>query len=178
MRVILNTINWRWIVSHALSVVSSRLLQQFIRKVSDSRCRLHQVIMCLCLMEEWRWRFCLQAAQGGGHRTLLYGHAILLRHSFSGMVGELSFVIRSAWPSAGCVNVSCFVLQYLTCLKTSRSMTDKLSFDVGLQEDSTGEVWCSGWNCTVSLWIHSVSGLQWRSVFSRWGLLVDDPSCV
>uniref|UniRef100_A0A673ZPM0 Ryanodine receptor 3 n=1 Tax=Salmo trutta TaxID=8032 RepID=A0A673ZPM0_SALTR len=53
------------------------------------------------------------AAQGGGHRTLLYGHAILLRHSFSGM--------------------------YLTCLKTSRSLTDKLSFDVGLQEDSIGE---------------------------------------
>uniref|UniRef100_W5N4D0 Ryanodine receptor 3 n=1 Tax=Lepisosteus oculatus TaxID=7918 RepID=W5N4D0_LEPOC len=53
------------------------------------------------------------AAQGGGHRTLLYGHAILLRHSFSGM--------------------------YLTCLTTSRSQTDKLSFDVGLQEDATGE---------------------------------------
>ncbi|KAG7250102.1 hypothetical protein CRUP_014849, partial [Coryphaenoides rupestris] len=45
----------------------------------------------------------LQAGQGGGHRTLLYGHAILLRHSFSSM--------------------------YLTCLKTSRSLTDKLSFD-------------------------------------------------
>uniref|UniRef100_A0A8I5R935 Ryanodine receptor 3 n=1 Tax=Papio anubis TaxID=9555 RepID=A0A8I5R935_PAPAN len=28
------------------------------------------------------------AAQGGGHRTLLYGHAILLRHSFSGMVSS------------------------------------------------------------------------------------------
>ncbi|XP_066532570.1 ryanodine receptor 3 [Hoplias malabaricus] len=53
------------------------------------------------------------AGQGGGHRTLLYGHAILLRHSFSGM--------------------------YMACLKTSRSLTDKLSFDVGLQEDSTGE---------------------------------------
>ncbi|KAI7804180.1 putative ryanodine receptor 3-like [Triplophysa rosa] len=53
------------------------------------------------------------AAHSAGHRTLLYGHAILLRHSFSGM--------------------------YLNCLKTSRSMTDKLSFDVGLQEDSTGE---------------------------------------
>ncbi|XP_061609074.1 ryanodine receptor 3 isoform X2 [Phyllopteryx taeniolatus] len=53
------------------------------------------------------------AGQGGGHRTLLYGHAILLRHSFSGM--------------------------YLTCLKTSRSLTDKLSFDVGLQVDSIGE---------------------------------------
>ncbi|TRY83564.1 hypothetical protein DNTS_016272, partial [Danionella cerebrum] len=47
------------------------------------------------------------ATQGGGHRTLLYGHAILLRHSFSAM--------------------------------TSRSITDKLSFDVGLQEDSIGE---------------------------------------
>uniref|UniRef100_A0A3Q3WQW7 Uncharacterized protein n=2 Tax=Mola mola TaxID=94237 RepID=A0A3Q3WQW7_MOLML len=53
------------------------------------------------------------AGQGGGHRTLLYGHAILLRHSFSNM--------------------------YLTCLKTSRSLTDKLSFDVGLQEHSKGE---------------------------------------
>lgn len=27
-----------------------------------------------------------QAAQSGGHKTLLYGHAILLRHSFSSMV--------------------------------------------------------------------------------------------
>ncbi|XP_064847730.1 ryanodine receptor 3-like [Oncorhynchus masou masou] len=60
-----------------------------------------------------QWRLLRRAAQGGGHRTLLYGHAILLRHSFSGM--------------------------YLTCLKTSRSLTDKLSFDVGLQEDSIGE---------------------------------------
>ncbi|XP_056620483.1 ryanodine receptor 3 [Triplophysa dalaica] len=58
-------------------------------------------------------RFIRRAAQGGGHRTLLYGHAILLRHSFSGM--------------------------FLTCLKTSRSLTDKLSFDVGLREVSTGE---------------------------------------
>uniref|UniRef100_A0A8D0HWE0 Ryanodine receptor 3 n=1 Tax=Sphenodon punctatus TaxID=8508 RepID=A0A8D0HWE0_SPHPU len=51
--------------------------------------------------------------QGGGHRTLLYGHAILLRHSFSGM--------------------------YLTCLTTSRSQTDKLAFDVGLRENAAGE---------------------------------------
>ncbi|XP_077442696.1 ryanodine receptor 3 [Stigmatopora argus] len=58
-------------------------------------------------------RLIKKGGQGGGHRTLLYGHAILLRHSFSGM--------------------------YLTCLKTSRSLTDKLSFDVGLQEDSIGE---------------------------------------
>ncbi|RVE65286.1 hypothetical protein OJAV_G00133840 [Oryzias javanicus] len=54
-----------------------------------------------------------ESSQGGGHRTLLYGHAILLRHHHSGM--------------------------YLSCLTTSRSLTDKLAFDVGLQEDSTGE---------------------------------------
>ncbi|TRZ10478.1 hypothetical protein HGM15179_016619, partial [Zosterops borbonicus] len=52
-------------------------------------------------------------SEGGGHRTLLYGHAILLRHSHSGM--------------------------YLCCLTTSRSVTDKLAFDVGLQKDATGE---------------------------------------
>lgn len=34
-----------------------------------------------------------QTAQGGGHRTLLYGHAILLRHSYSGMVSRhLDFI--------------------------------------------------------------------------------------
>ncbi|XP_053461557.1 ryanodine receptor 1 isoform X2 [Nycticebus coucang] len=55
----------------------------------------------------------VESSQGGGHRTLLYGHAILLRHAHSRM--------------------------YLSCLTTSRSMTDKLAFDVGLQEDATGE---------------------------------------
>uniref|UniRef100_A0A8C2U1P0 Ryanodine receptor 2 n=1 Tax=Coturnix japonica TaxID=93934 RepID=A0A8C2U1P0_COTJA len=61
-------------------------------------------------LSEW---FSVISAQGGGHRTLLYGHAILLRHSYSGM--------------------------YLCCLSTSRSSMDKLAFDVGLQEDTTGE---------------------------------------
>ncbi|XP_043914983.1 ryanodine receptor 2 [Protopterus annectens] len=60
-----------------------------------------------------KWKFMMKTAQGGGHRTLLYGHAILLRHSYSGM--------------------------YLCCLSTSRSSTDKLAFDVGLQDDTTGE---------------------------------------
>uniref|UniRef100_A0A8C3VGE5 Ryanodine receptor 3 n=1 Tax=Catharus ustulatus TaxID=91951 RepID=A0A8C3VGE5_CATUS len=58
-----------------------------------------------------KWK--IQFAQGGGHRTLLYGHAILLRHSFSEM--------------------------YLTCLTSSRSQTDKLAFDVGLRENAAGE---------------------------------------
>nr|XP_015218325.1 PREDICTED: ryanodine receptor 2 isoform X6 [Lepisosteus oculatus] len=60
-----------------------------------------------------KWKFMMKTAQGGGHRTLLYGHAVLLRHSYSGM--------------------------YLCCLSTSRSSTDKLAFDVGLQENTTGE---------------------------------------
>ncbi|XP_050784274.1 ryanodine receptor 1 isoform X2 [Gopherus flavomarginatus] len=54
-----------------------------------------------------------ESSQGGGHRTLLYGHAILLRHYHSAM--------------------------YLSCLTTSRSLMDKLAFDVGLQEDASGE---------------------------------------
>ncbi|XP_069116591.1 ryanodine receptor-like isoform X2 [Argopecten irradians] len=47
-----------------------------------------------------------------GHRTLLYGHAVLLRHLHSNM--------------------------YLSCLSTSSS-NDKLAFDVGLQETAHGE---------------------------------------
>lgn len=41
---------------------------------------------CFNLLLLGRGVFLPQAVQGGGHRTLLYGHAILLRHSFSGMV--------------------------------------------------------------------------------------------
>ncbi|XP_041105563.1 ryanodine receptor 2-like [Polyodon spathula] len=63
--------------------------------------------------EKAEGKFMMKTAHGGGHRTLLYGHAVLLRHSYSGM--------------------------YLCCLSTSRSSTDKLAFDVGLQEDTTGE---------------------------------------
>lgn len=41
----------------------------------------------------------MQSAQGGGHRTLLYGHAILLRHSYSGMVsGRLGFTSPMVLP--------------------------------------------------------------------------------
>ncbi|XP_062831265.1 ryanodine receptor 2 isoform X6 [Anolis carolinensis] len=65
------------------------------------------------LVDMEKWKFMMKSAQGGGHRTLLYGHAILLRHSYSGM--------------------------YLCCLSTSRTSMDKLAFDVGLQENTTGE---------------------------------------
>ncbi|XP_028834345.1 ryanodine receptor 3 isoform X8 [Denticeps clupeoides] len=86
-----------FVLEQSLSV---RALQEMLAKTAQNNDRLLR-----------------KAVQGGGHRTLLYGHAILLRHSFSGM--------------------------YLTCLKTSRSQTDKLSFDVGLQEDSTASLFLS-----------------------------------
>ena len=41
--------------------------------------------------------------------------------------------------------------QYLACLKTSRSQTDKLSFDVGLQEDSTGKRTPLAWFAFIRL---------------------------
>lgn len=50
---------------------------------------------------------------GGSSRTLLYGHAVLLRHGHSKM--------------------------YLACLSSTSSSSDKLAFDVGLQEHSQGE---------------------------------------
>lgn len=60
------------------------------------------------------------------------GRFLLIKPSFF----MEDFCSRLVWDTD-----SCFTLQYLTCLKTSRSLTDKLSFDVGLQEDSVGTVW-------------------------------------
>lgn len=68
-----------------------------------------------------------------GHRTLLYGHAVLLRHVNSDMVGLEIFIVP---------HVRCFLMngwfQYLTTLDTSSS-SDKLAFDVGLRETAQGE---------------------------------------
>ncbi|XP_062257090.1 ryanodine receptor 2 [Platichthys flesus] len=54
-----------------------------------------------------------EVGAGGNHRTLLYGQAVLFLHFYSGM--------------------------YLSCLSSSQSSSDKLAFDVGLQEDKAGE---------------------------------------
>ncbi|TRY95484.1 hypothetical protein DNTS_003975, partial [Danionella cerebrum] len=52
--------------------------------------------------------------EAAGRRTLLYGQAVLFRHGYSDM--------------------------YLSCLSTSGLSSDKLAFDVGLKEDTKGEV--------------------------------------
>lgn len=54
-----------------------------------------------------------ETAATGGSRTLLYGHAVLLRHGYSKM--------------------------HLACLSSTSSSSDKLAFDVGLQEQNQGE---------------------------------------
>lgn len=54
-----------------------------------------------------------ETSTGGGSKTLLYGHAVLLRHGYSKM--------------------------YLACLSSTSSSSDKLAFDVGLQEENQGE---------------------------------------
>lgn len=40
--------------------------------------------------------FVMQSSQGGGHRTLLYGHAILLRHCHSDMVSRI-MLCKDSW---------------------------------------------------------------------------------
>lgn len=54
-----------------------------------------------------------ETAATGGSRTLLYGHAVLLRHGYSKM--------------------------HLACLSSTSSSSDKLAFDVGLQEQNQGK---------------------------------------
>lgn len=44
-----------------------------------------------------------QSSQGGGHRTLLYGHAILLKHTHSSMVS--TFTVKYAATAALCCPV-------------------------------------------------------------------------
>ena len=47
----------------------------------------------------------LQAGQSG-HRTLLYGHAVLLRHSHSNMVRGQLFIIHQTLQRSGEANAS------------------------------------------------------------------------
>ena len=71
---------------------------------------------------------------GSGHKTLLYGNAILLRHCNSDMVTFSNYtLVKKFW-----IDVHLWFTQYLACLSSSSS-NDKLAFDVGLQEQSEGE---------------------------------------
>uniref|UniRef100_A0A3Q2YEG7 Ryanodine receptor 1a (skeletal) n=1 Tax=Hippocampus comes TaxID=109280 RepID=A0A3Q2YEG7_HIPCM len=96
--------------SNAQNVPPDLAICCFILEQSLSVRALQEMLSNTSAVDLDKW-----SSQGGGHRTLLYGHAILLKHTHSSM--------------------------YLSCLTTSRSLTDKLAFDVGLQEDSTEACW-------------------------------------
>lgn len=55
----------------------------------------------------------------------------------SSPLSSTSIILSILWSACHLTNL--LSLQYLSCLTTSRSLTDKLAFDVGLQEDSTGD---------------------------------------
>ncbi len=119
----------------------------------------HFTLLLLCLLMS-RIMLCdcdLQVGAGGSHRTLLYGQAVLFLHSYSGMVSQLDMMqiwIRrfQSYFTNSFINffkifvhmfteiyIYCsFHPQYLSCLSSSQSSTDKLAFDVGLQEDKAG----------------------------------------
>uniref|UniRef100_A0A5S6Q0N4 MIR domain-containing protein n=1 Tax=Trichuris muris TaxID=70415 RepID=A0A5S6Q0N4_TRIMR len=73
---------------------------------------IHQALSVRALREMMSCDTPGTAGSSSSHRTLLYGHAVQLRHVLSTM--------------------------YLTCLSTS-SATDKLAFDVGLCESDSSE---------------------------------------
>ncbi len=70
------------------------------------------------------------------------------------------------------------MMQYLSCLTTSRSLTDKLAFDVGLREESTGVLFLVDCyhKCTCK---YTKEKSDWKmSLSSRWGMLVDHSPCI
>ncbi len=77
----------------------------------------------------------------GGHRTLLYGHAVQLKHTQSGHVSWTSISgrmrINQSIISKFQKPILSTPLQFLSCLSSSTS-SDKLAFDVGLQESNEG----------------------------------------
>lgn len=88
---------------------------------------------------------------GGSHRTLLYGQAVLFLHSYSGMVSCKGIVLHVQISQNAQLIISpnyfkeinyssqyFFHSQYLSCLSSSQSPSDKLAFNVGLQVDKGG----------------------------------------
>lgn len=62
---------------------------------------------------------------------------------------------------------SALIPQYLTCLTTSRSQTDKLAFDVGLREHATGK---STHPRSVDQWDLGLGGLEKEAGCKSFGI--------
>lgn len=74
----------------------------------------------------------LQAAHSGGHKTLLYGHAILLRHSFSSMVRDGTRLPPIAGLPTPCLDVNFGDLNWKRVMKTPEKVlhTFEVVFDL------------------------------------------------
>lgn len=68
----------------------------------------------------------------------------------NGKTGQFHHIYLLPSTLTGHIINTILFLQYLSCLTTSRSLTDKLAFDVGLQEDSIGNG-----QPGKSLWAHN-----------------------
>lgn len=105
--------------------------------------RFHQILseyICLNTPEVW---FNKSVVSAGGSQRRTQNITVRSRHPPQTLLqwnGEETLISHAKILNfTSSVTQLALVFQYLTCLKTSRSMTDKLSFDVGLQEDSTGK---------------------------------------
>uniref|UniRef100_A0A3B3E088 Inositol 1,4,5-trisphosphate/ryanodine receptor domain-containing protein n=1 Tax=Oryzias melastigma TaxID=30732 RepID=A0A3B3E088_ORYME len=80
--------------SNAQSVPPDLAICSFILVQSLSVRALQEMLANTVEMTEQAVDLDKWSSQGGGHRTLLYGHAILLRHHHSGMVRRFVLFAR------------------------------------------------------------------------------------
>lgn len=125
------------------------VLHHFYEGVSTSKAKWRQmhsasliyILPYACRNASSLTRFCFlltQLSAGGSHRTLLYGQAVLFLHSYSSMVSRSDTTPRHLSRFLRLFYWLSVDLQYLSCLASSRSASDKLAFDVGLREDKGG----------------------------------------
>lgn len=105
-----------WFLSITFDKPWCLVLQQFTKvfiPLIALRTYLESVVLAYCFYNNVNLSFVhfidsastsfSQSSQGGGHRTLLYGHAILLKHTHSSMVS--TFTIKYAATAALCCPV-------------------------------------------------------------------------
>uniref|UniRef100_A0A3P9BDB2 Ryanodine receptor 2 n=1 Tax=Maylandia zebra TaxID=106582 RepID=A0A3P9BDB2_9CICH len=101
------------------------------------------VLQCSATIHKEQQKLCL-AAEGFGNRLCFLESISNSKNvppdlSICTFVLEQSLSVRALQEMLANTQEKADGVSYLCCLSTSRSSTDKLAFDVGLQEDTTGE---------------------------------------
>lgn len=81
----------KWVCLLRLSYFTLSYLYQNLTAVAS----INQ-LFCHNTTDDSSSAFSTQSSQGGGHRTLLYGHAILLKHTHSSMVSTFALSVVAA----------------------------------------------------------------------------------